>query len=71
MTHTSSIHELLDGYASGSVTWGEMLLVDAHVKNCELCRIRLAGLLRSRAEMTPDSPPPSDVWPRILTAIDR
>lgn len=71
MTHSPTIHDLLDGYAAGSLIWGEMLLVDDHVEICAVCRTRLAGLLQSQAEMTLDSPPPSDVWPKILTAIDR
>lgn len=71
MSHSSSIHDRLDGYAAGSLTWEEMLLLDGHVEACDMCRTRIGGLLRSQAETTLDSPPPSDVWPKILTAIDQ
>lgn len=71
MSNSPSIHDLLDGYAAGTLTWEELLLVDGHVEACDVCRTRLARLLQSQAEMTLDSPPPSDVWPKILIAIDR
>lgn len=70
MSTQRDLHSLLDRYASGSLNWEEILLVDEHLRECDSCRRRFPAKFRSHAEDIADSPPPDQLWDRIRVAID-
>lgn len=60
---------LLGAYALDAVDQAERQQVEAHLEGCAACRRELARL-REAADMLPSaSPPPEDLWKRIVAEV--
>lgn len=71
MTDRNPIHDDLELYAVGAMSSRELLEFDEHLRACGLCQSRAPRLFQTLAELIPDSPAPTHLWAKIVSAIER
>jgi len=68
---TVHLDDRLSAYLDGDLTADERAAVEAHLAQCEPCRVTLDDLKRlvRRASALDDTPPARDLWPGIAARI--
>lgn len=69
MNPNVTMHDLAELYAVGALHAQELSSFDDHLEVCAQCGSRLPSLLEAVAALIPDSPAPSHIWDRIVSAI--
>lgn len=69
MNQHTTMHDHAELYAVGALHDDELNTFDDHLEGCARCRSRLSSLMEAVAVSIPDSPAPSHIWDRIVSAI--
>ncbi len=68
-TEHTHLQDMLASYALGALDPDEMAAVQAHLLECDSCRIELATHLETMAAMAPPEPASDELWHRIEAEV--